>query len=177
MSEQPGLGKNGNPCEALREELEELPARGPVAATPRNVLEDVPEVSRNHARGCAECTLAVEEFVSTRNALQELAGEAPKPGPWFAVKVMGVIAAREAEMEMRREGVWLSVRRTAPRLAIASALLLIVSAGWALEVRHQEKTATRPPMTQAWERIFDSAPSTTPLNDDVMVSVREEPRP
>lgn len=176
MSEQPGLRKNGNPCEALREELEELPARGPVAATPRNVLEDMPEVSRNHARGCAECTVAVEEFVSTRNALQELAGEAPKPGPWFPVKVMAVIAAREAELEMRREGVWLSVRRSAPRLALASAFLLVLGAGWALEIRQEEKTAAVP-LPNAWDRVFGAVPANTPLNDDVMISAREESRP
>jgi len=122
-------------CGSFLDALEELPPSGGLRRSAEEWLEELPEAQEAHARGCGACRTALEEFTETRNALAGIAVH--EPGPWFATKVMASINAREREEEAR-DGVWISVRRLAPRLVALSALLLVLGGGWALQLRRTD---------------------------------------
>ena len=161
-------------CEWFLNELEGLPADEPKAATPEEYLARMPEAARGHAARCASCEAALRDFVETRDALEGMKGKLPKAGPWFAKRVMAAIGAREAEIEEKKEGVWLSVRRLAPRVVAFAAVMLIVGGSWMFEVRRADQAQGK--AEQAAESLFEGA-SSAPVNDDVMIGTYEEPRP
>lgn len=162
-------------CERFLEELEQLPAGLPGKATAGDWREMLPEEAREHATACAKCKAALEDFAETRQALAGMAESLPEPGQWFASRVMAKIRAQEQEMEEQANGVWISVRRLAPRLAAFAAVLLVLGGTWALELRraeHAREQQRRP----AVEGLFEATPS-TPLNDDIIASTHEEQQP
>jgi hypothetical protein len=122
-------------CGSFLDALEELPPSGGLRRSAEEWLEELPEAPEAHARACGACRTALEEFTETRNALAGIAVH--EPGPWFATKVMASINAREREEEAL-DGVWISVRRLAPRLVALSALLLVLGGGWALQLRRTD---------------------------------------
>src|SRR6516164_1118786 len=122
-------------CEEVLNELEELKAG---AVTASEVCGALTPGSSEHASACVDCRAAVEDFVETRAAISTLKRTQAEPGPWFATRVMAAVKAAERELEERTEGVWVSVRRLAPRLAAFAALLLVLGGTWAMELRRQE---------------------------------------
>jgi hypothetical protein len=156
-------------CQEFREELVALTALESAGSGGGTVLEKMSPASQEHARGCPECREAAVDMAATRDVLQPLAQDSVQPGPWFAVRVMTAIKAREAEMDLQ-EGVWMSVRRLAPRLVAVCALLLLLASTWAYQVRRSDQART--PQVGANETVLDPAQS-TPLNDDVLASNSE----
>jgi hypothetical protein len=174
MSNRPlGAGK----CEEFLEELERLPAGLPGKATAGDWRELLPQEAREHAASCANCEEALEDFAETRQALAGMAESLPEPGPWFVGRVMAKIRAQERELEEQANGVWIGVRRLAPRLAAFAAVLLVLGGTWALELRRAEQSRQLQPQGRpAVEGLFEAAPN-APLNDDIIASTHEEKQP
>jgi hypothetical protein len=161
-------------CEAFLEALEATSPGSGVEATPGERLGPLRETTRGHAEVCADCKAAVEEMSVTRTELARLSEAAVEPGPWFAARVMGAIRTKEREIEEKKNGVWVSVRRLAPRLVAFCTVLLVLGGTWAVEVRKAEEA--RQAEMRPVEGLFDTTAS-TPLNDDVLAISHQEPRP
>jgi len=151
-------------CQRFLEELEGV-LTGAVEVNSQTVLAQMSSAARGHAEVCAECSGAVEDLAETRKALLPMSTPVAEAGPWFAARVMAAIRAKENELEERSNGVWLGVRRLAPRLVALCAVVLVVGTTWAYQVR-QEDLARQLALRPA-ESVFESAPA--PLNDDVLV--------
>jgi hypothetical protein len=143
---------------------------GAVEVNSQTVLAQMSSAARGHAEVCAECSGAVEDLAETRKALLPMSTPVAEAGPWFAARVMAAIRAKENELEERSNGVWLGVRRLAPRLVALCAVVLVVGTTWAYQVR-QEDLARQLALRPA-ESVFESAPA--PLNDDVLVGGQGE---
>ena len=161
-------------CEEFLNELEGLPANGPVGATPGELLAELPAEAQKHAAECASCEEALQVFAETREALAGMKARQAEPGPWFATRVMGAIRAREEEIEESRNNVWVSVRKFAPRMTAFAAVVLLLGGTWAIQIRRTERQARAPEMG-ATESLFEQAPSTQ-VNDDIVASINEEPQ-
>lgn len=161
-------------CEWFLNELEGLPADGPGGARPEELLTRMAAGAREHAARCASCEQALQDFVETRNALEGMKAGLPEAGRWFTSRVMGAIRVREEEIEEKKEGVWVSVRRLAPRLVLFAAVLLVLGGSWAIEVRradHARRQELRPV-----ESLFEGAPNAA-VNDDIIASSYQEQMP
>jgi len=156
-------------CQRFLDALEELPSSGNTRKSAEEWRAELPEAEEEHAVRCEACRTALEEFVETRNALTGIT--VPKAGPWFTARVMAAIASREREEEAR-DGVWISVRRLAPRLVALSALLLLLGGGWALELR---KTDGMNAERRGGDMVFDS--SSAPTSYDDGLGMTSEVRP
>jgi hypothetical protein len=165
--------ENGN-CEWFLNELEGLPVGGPTGTTLGEVLTRMPEIARKHAVTCRNCEGALRDFAETRKAMEEMKAGLPEAGPWFTSRVMGAIRAKEEEIEEKREGVWICVRRMAPRMVAFASVLLLLGGSWAIELRRTDQ-ASGPELRQP-ESMFESAPS-TPMNDDLIASTNVEQEP
>jgi len=156
-------------CRRFLDALEELPLSGNTRKSAEEWRAELPVAEEEHAGSCEACRTALEEFAETRNALAVAAVQ--KPGAWFATRVMAAISAREQEEEAR-DGVWISVRRLAPRLVALSALLLVLGGSWALQLR---KTDGMNVERRGGDMVFDS--SVTPTWYDDGLGTTSEVRP
>ncbi|HUL34873.1 MAG TPA: hypothetical protein VL128_13395 [Candidatus Eisenbacteria bacterium] len=154
------LHRENEHCESFRDALEGLPVRGGVPLTVEDWRAELPEQSARHAEICEECRIALGEFAETRNALSAM--PVRTAGPWFTARIMAAIAAKEREDEAR-DGVWIVVRRFAPRVAALSVLLLIVGGGWSLQQSSKEPAR---PAHRGGDMVFDSAVPQAPGYDD-----------
>lgn len=159
------LEMRNSECRRFLEKLEGLARSDAEGATAPSVLAQMSSEARGHAKVCEDCKLAVENLVETRRALQPMSAGVAEPGPWFVTRVMAAIRVRESELEERRNGVWLSVRRLAPRLVALCTVLLVVGTTWAVQLR-REDIARRAALGSA-ESVFEAVRA--PLNDDVLV--------
>ena len=163
------LNRDEQNCRRFLDALEELPLSGGTRKSAEEWRAELPMEEEQHAGGCEACRTALEEFAETRNALA--GATVQEPGPWFAARVMAAIHAREQEVEAR-DGVWISVRRLAPRLVALSALLLVLGGSWALQLRKSEgMNAER----RGGDIVFDS--SATPTWYDDGLGTTSEVRP
>jgi len=167
---KPRLGRPE--CETVLSELEELSVHGVGAGEVSSALS---EASRRHLIACEQCRSVLEDFTATREALAPMKEMLPEAGPWFAARVMAAVKSAEIEIEDRKEGVWISVRRLAPRLAAFAALLLVLGGTWAMELRYREVNSGQTQMRSA-EGLFEAGPN-APVNDDIVSSANEETRP
>jgi hypothetical protein len=158
-------------CEAFLEELERLPLESPEPQTTGDRRELLPQEARVHAMECAKCEAALEDFVESRQAWGTMEESAVAPSPWFVQRVMAKIQAQEEE---QTNGVWVSVRRIAPRLAAFAAVLLVLGGTWVMELRRVAET--RQQQMHAVEGLFEAGPNTPP-NDDIVLSASEERQP
>ena len=151
------LNREEKNCRRFLDALEELPLSGNTRMSAEEWRAELPEVEEVHAGTCEACRAALEEFAATRNALAGMTVQ--EAGPWFTVRVMAAINAREEEA---RDGVWISVRRLAPRLVALSVLLLVLGGSWALELRRTEgMNADR----RGGDLVFDSPVAPTSYDD------------
>jgi predicted anti-sigma-YlaC factor YlaD len=156
-------------CRRFLDALEEMPTSGNTRKSAEEWRAELPAAEEEHAGRCEACRTALEEFAETRNALAGMAVK--EPGPWFATKVMAAIGAREAEQEAR-DGVWISVRRMAPRLVALSALLLVLGGSWALELRKADGlNADR----RGGDAVFDSSATATWYDDGLGMTSEVRP--
>ena len=130
--------ESGN-CRKLLEALDALPVDRNIRLSAEQWRAGLPPDEAEHAVVCEACRVALDEFSETRNALAAMKVE--EAGPWFTARVMAAIASKEREDEAQ-DGVWISVRRLAPRLVAFSALLLVLGGGWALQQRSTDPAST-----------------------------------
>jgi len=159
-------------CEELLSDLEELRIEGSSEAEVSSALTGA---SRQHAMHCEECRSAIEDFVATREGLAPMKKALPEAGPWFTARVMAAVKSAENEIEEKKEGVWISVRRLAPRLAAFAALLLVLGGTWAMEVRRREANLQGAQVRQA-EGLFETV-QTDVANDEIVAPAGEGTRP
>lgn len=153
------FNRESRDCQSFRDALEAMPVNNELRLGVENLLEEFPGDVEAHGTRCAACRAALEEFVETRNALAGM--NVPQAGPWFTARVMSAIAAKEREDEAR-DGVWIGVRRLAPRLVAVSALLLVLGGSWALEQSKKDvPTADR----RGGDFVFDSSVAPTAYDD------------
>jgi hypothetical protein len=160
-------------CEWFLNAVEELPVGGPSGATPEELLTRMPVAAREHAVVCRNCEEALTDFAETRQALERMKAGLPDAGLWFPGRVMAAIRAQE-EIEEKKEGVWISVRRLAPRMVAFAAVLLLLGGSWAIQLRRADQI--RGPEMRPAESLFEAAPS-APVNDDIVASVYMEQQP
>jgi len=137
-------------CRSFQDALDELPLKGDARMSAEEWLSELPAEDAAHAGNCEACREALEEFAETRDALAGM--KSPEAGPWFTARVMAAIAAREREEEI--DGVWISVRRLAPRLVLVSALLLVVGGSWAVQQTRRDVATAE---GRNAELVYDSA--------------------
>ncbi len=154
-------------CDWFLNELEGLATDGPRGTIPEELLGRMPDAAREHARRCTSCEAALKDFAETRSALKGMKAGMPEAGPWFTVRVMAAIKAQEEEIEEKKNGVWISVRRLAPRMVAIATVLLMLVGTWALELRRAEQA--RGPEIRPAESLFEGVRS-APVNDDVIAS-------
>jgi hypothetical protein len=157
-------------CRRFREGLDGVAASGAGEVSSETVLAPMSSEARGHAAVCAECSGMVEDLAETRKALLPMSTPVAEAGPWFAARVMAAIRVRENEVEERSNGVWLGVRRLAPRLVALCTLVLVVGTTWAVELRRAD--LARQPELGGAESVFESVPA--PMNDDVLVGGQGE---
>jgi hypothetical protein len=143
-------------CSRFRDSLEEVASGG----ASREMLE--------HSAGCADCADAAEELLESRELLRALPRESTAPLPWFAPRVMAVIAAREAELRQSLDA-WSVIPKLALRLTWISALALVLASAWFLQ--RPVTVPARPATDITGEPMQSPAPLT---NDDVLVSLAEK---
>jgi hypothetical protein len=153
------LNQNQVNCQRFLDALEDLPLSGNSRKSAEEWRAELPEADEEHAGSCEACRMALEEFAETRNALVGITVQ--EAGPWFTARVMAAITAREREEEAR-DGVWISVRRLAPRLVALSALLLVLGGSWALEVRKLDRLNAE---RRGGDIVFDSSVAPTWYDD------------
>ena len=161
------LNREEENCRRFLDALEELPASGNARMSAEEWRAELPEAEEEHAGNCEACRTALEEFAETRNALAGVTVQ--EAGPWFTARVMAAINAQEEEA---RDGVWISVRRLAPRLVALSTLLLVLGGSWALELR---KTEGMNAERRGGDMVFVS--STAPTWFDDGLGAKSEVRP
>jgi hypothetical protein len=160
-------------CQEALNQLEDLRLEGTSVGTAAEITDRLKDGSGEHAQRCQDCAAAVDDFLTTREALAGIRGMVPEAGPWFAAKVMAAVRAAEKEIDEKKEGVWISVRRLAPRLSACAALLLVLGGTWAMELRHRE---AQPLEMRQVEGIFEATPSAA-MNDDIVTSASEVSQP
>ena len=161
--------ESGN-CRKLLEALDALATDRNIRMSAEQWRAELPPDEAEHAVVCDACRVAFEEFAETRNALAAMKVE--EAGPWFTARVMAAIAAKEGEDEAQ-DGVWINVRRLAPRLVAFSALLLVLGGGWALRQRSTDLATTDRRGTG--DIVFDS--SAGPASYDDGLGAVSEVRP
>jgi len=128
----------------------------------------LPSALRAHAKSCKACHAAAHELVTSRILLQTMAAPEDEPKPWFAARVMALIAEREREF--RPGTTWVAVPKLAFRLACASTVILLAGGTWLYEIR--SVPASQKSADTMSESLFDSP--TSPANrDDVLLSLAE----
>jgi hypothetical protein len=160
------LNRDEANCRRFLDALEELPLSGGTRKSAEEWRAELPEAEDEHAGRCEVCRTALEEFAETRNALTGVAVH--EPGPWFTARVMAAINAREE----KEDGVWIGVRRLAPRLVAVSALLLVLGGSWALELR---KTDGLNAERRSGDMVFDSSVAPTWYDDGLGMTIEVRP--
>lgn len=153
--------------------LEQLPAESDLTVGSAALHAALPAATMAHADECASCKEATEVFWASRGLLRELRG-APKESPWFARRVMAMIAARELEA-VRERGEWSSaVAKLASRLAWVSGLALLVASTWIYDAR-LKALAGQASSESAAAYLFDNSPA--PANGDETLASLAERQP
>ena len=161
------LKRDEENCRRFLDALEELPPSGNTRKSSEEWRAGLSEAEEEHAGRCEACRTALEEFAETRNMLAGVAVQ--EPGPWFTARVMAAINAREEEA---RDGVWISVRRLAPRLVALSALLLVVGGSWVLEMRKTDRLNAE---RRGGDMVFDSSTAPTWYDDGLGMTIEVRP--
>ena len=90
---------------------------------------------RGHLEICRECRVELEESLAVRQLLRRRAAPAEDPGTFFAGRVMRTIAQQEAARRAISANPWAAVLALAERVALVSALVLVLATTWLYETR------------------------------------------
>jgi hypothetical protein len=140
-------------CKSLRDSLEE--ASGADALSP---------VQQKHLAECPDCQSAADELLMSRILLKKIPSAAATPTPWFAPRVMAVIAARESELRRSLEA-WAAVPRLAARLTWITALALLLASTWLYQL---PKSTPNSNGQSSVDTLFDIQPSAA--QDDLLLA-------
>jgi len=163
--------KSDEECRKLQDLLEESAAARSEAVRVEELSEAWPAAQRAHVAACGSCREVAQDVLATREIFKGVASSAEMARPWFALRVMAAIAARERELS-EMASTWLAVPRFASRLAVASGALLLVASTWLYE-RPSTTPANQPAATANQEYLFEAPQA--PLNqDDVLISLAEQ---
>jgi hypothetical protein len=164
------LKKTDEECGKLRDVLEDSAAIGPEAAGVEALSEGLSPEERAHLEACEKCREAARDLLATREIFKGVGSVTETPGPWFATRVMAVIAARERELA-ESASTWMAVPKFASRLAMASGALLLLSSTWLYE-RSSQSPVKQPAAVGSQEYLFEVP---QPMNqDDVLISLAEQ---
>jgi hypothetical protein len=166
------LKKSNEECVKLRDSLDEAAAASSSAVRIEELTEGWSPAQRHHVATCEGCQTAAQDILATREIFKGVSSSAGQSRPWFSARVMAAIAARERELA-EAASTWLAVPKFASRLALASALLLLLTSTWLYErplrVPNQQAASLA-----AQESLFEAPP---PVNqDDVLIPVQENNR-
>jgi hypothetical protein len=140
-------------CKRLRDSLED--------ASREDALSPV---QQKHLAECPDCQTAADELWMSRILLKKIPSVTATPAPWFAPRVMAVIAARESELRQSLEA-WAAVPRLAARLAWISALVLLLASTWLYQL---PKSTPKSSGQVSVDRLFDTQPSAA--QDDMLLA-------
>jgi len=90
---------------------------------------------RGHMAICWECRTELEEALVVRQLVRGHAAPAEDPGAFFAARVMRAIAQQEATSKANSANPWYAVLALAERVAVVSALVLVLATTWLYETR------------------------------------------
>ena len=90
---------------------------------------------RGHMAICRECQTELEEALVVRQLVRRHAAPAEDPGAFFAARVMRTIAQQEATSRVNSANPWYAVLALAERVAVVSALVLVLATTWLYETR------------------------------------------
>jgi len=90
---------------------------------------------RGHLEIFRECRVELEESLAVRQLLRRRAAPAEDPGTFFAGRVMRTIAQQEAARRAISANPWAAVLALAERVALVSALVLVLATTWLYETR------------------------------------------
>jgi hypothetical protein len=166
------LKKNNEECVKLRDSLDEAAAASSGAVRIEELTEGWSAAQRHHVAICEGCQTAAQDILATRGIFKGVSSRARQSRPWFSTRVMAAIAARERELA-EAASTWLAVPKFASRLALASAVLLLLTSTWLYErplrVPNQQTASLA-----AQESLFEAPP---PVNqDDVLIPAQENNR-
>jgi len=140
-------------CQRLRDSLEDT--SGADALSP---------VQQKHLVACPDCQAAADELLMSRILLKKIPSVTTAPAPWFAPRVMAVIAARESELRQSLEA-WAAVSRLAARLAWISALALLLASTWLSQLPKSKPNSSAQTTV---DTLFDIQPSAA--QDDLLLA-------
>jgi len=166
------LLKNDKECVKLRDLLEESAGARAEAVTVEQLSQEWPAVERAHIAACGSCQEAAKDLLATREIFKGITSSWQTERPWFAARVMAAIAVRERELS-EAASTWLAVPKFAARLAMASAVLLLIASTWLYE-RPLSTPSEQATYLAAQESLFEAPPPAT--QDDVLVPLQENNR-
>lgn len=149
-------------CREYREALEELPPGMDQAEAFANLRLTLASDVLSHVESCDICAESTEVFWASRNLLgqplqlarEERVQEFETSAPWFAARVMALIAERKAEGE-RAAAEWAkAVARLAPRVALVSAAALLI-ASTVLYAPQGRESNKQPAVESTHQWLFD----------------------
>lgn len=162
------LKKSDKECRTVQDCLEEAAAQRSNAGTIEELIESLPLPARKHVDGCGVCREAARDLVATKDLFKGVASVSEEARPWFAMRVMAAIAARERELA-ERVSAWNEFPRFASRLALISAVLLLAGTTWFYE--KGVRAPSIPSNGTAQESIFELPQHTN--QDDILISMAE----
>jgi len=163
-------GKDG--CNHFQDLIEDVATKNSQVESVEKLLQALPAAGRAHFAACPDCRDAAREFLAARKLMGMIPPNAQQPGPWFVTRVMAAIAAREKELSEAAR-TWLAVPKFASRLALASAVLLLVTSTWLYERPFPAPaSASEATSIAAQESLFES-PAPAANQDDVLLILEE----
>ncbi len=120
-------------CRLAGEHIEKVTSAGTLRS-PGEWIAAAPSEVRGHVAGCEACRTRIEELFAARLLLQNGRSAAADPGPAFTAAVMRAIAERES-LGDKTPSPWFAVPRMAARVALVSAVALLLASTWAYERR------------------------------------------
>ena len=162
------LKRENEECSRLREAIEAAAMPRADAGSVKSLKEALSAEDRKHLETCSDCHNAVQELVATKEIFQGAHSFGREERPWFAARVMAVIASRERELA-ERVSAWTEFPRFASRLTWIAAILLLVGTTWFYE--SVLRAPSYPPLGSQ-ESIFEAPQQAAP--DDILASMTSE---
>jgi len=123
------LSKGRAECRGFQMQLEDVASAAPSAKELSELLASSSTALQAHVTTCSDCRMAAENILAARALLAMLPSYATTAGPWFAPRVMAVIAARKADLS-RAADTWTFLPKLAARLTWASSIALLLASAW-----------------------------------------------
>jgi hypothetical protein len=154
------LKRHTGNCKQLLESLVEIDSE-----------TSLPAELATHAACCQDCKKAIDELLASRALLRTLPRQQETPKPWFATRVMAVIAEQEAQLERSLE-TWVVLPKLASRLAWVSALALLLTTTFLIQ-RPKAVPVAQVSTDLSGEPVVENHPLPVD-NDEVLATLTEQ---